>query len=862
MLSNQIILNIFSQFFVGAVALIAAFGFFYKYQREHLQKDLLLFVFAAIFFVYVFLIEISQLAFAVSSPGTDFCIIQRVISVVLLFITLVLWEILIFKFRLAKIWWVNALSFVFGGAAIFVSMLIFTNRLHLPSPTDVTQPVTILTYPLPVKIAWVAVWFLFAAAYLWRYFKLGSGSRKTLAFLSFFSCAVLFSSTIASSMARYQGDWIYSLSFVVGGIGAMGFLLGEFIPPVSPFSKSPLSFLRSRILFKLLVVFVVLIIIVVEVMTLAMINISKNSLSRLIYKNYLQMAEGIQDSISDEIGMVGKNMRFLAENENLSSGSPAVAARIFPEVLRQNPYLNSLFLMDLSGNVAASFSRAASPVIDLREMLVVLRGLKEPGSVYFGDFIRRADTRSYMYIAVRGFFDPKKVILAKVDLWFIDQALADFRGSSGASIYLVDGKGKLLARAHPEKNIPGAMPDKEIISLVLKGKSGVGEFLVGQKPEMFLAAYVPGNNFNGGVIIESPVSLAYADIRRMQVSSLLFIIVGAFLVVGVGAFFARSIERPLKEMIFVTRKVASGDYSARIQVGSIDEIGELANVFNAMTADLKETQGRLIMSEKLAALGTMAAGMAHEIKNPLVSLRTFSQLIQQKWEDPEFRQKFSAIVPHEIERINKIAESLLKFGRPIKTEMTRVKINAILEEALGLFETECKKKDVRVTTKYAELPEIIADPSQISQAVINIVLNAIQSMDNGGELVIKTDFGEAVKLKRPQVLGEIEKEGATTHASWGENKRGESIPVVFIEITDTGPGITEESLRHLFDPFFTTKVTGSGMGLPITLRIVEEHKGSIRVRSQAGVGTTFIITLPQNPEKLKYALEQAEPEED
>ena len=184
----------------------------------------------------------------------------------------------------------------------------------------------------------------------------------------------------------------------------------------------------------------------------------------------------------------------------------------------------------------------------------------------------------------------------------------------------------------------------------------------------------------------------------------------------------------------------------------------------------------------------MAAGMAHEIKNPLVSLRTFTQLLQQKWDDKEFREKFSSIIPHEIERINRIAESLLKFGRPMKPELTKVDINALLEEVLLLFESECKKNNVSVTKKMAELPEISGDAGQLSQAFVNIIKNAIEAMhDKGGELIVKTDLGEVIKLGKISGRQGVQQ---GEEVVWGEEEElGKPVPVVFIEVTDTGEGI-------------------------------------------------------------------------
>jgi len=164
---------------------------------------------------------------------------------------------------------------------------------------------------------------------------------------------------------------------------------------------------------------------------------------------------------------------------------------------------------------------------------------------------------------------------------------------------------------------------------------------------------------------------------------------------------------------------------------------------------------------------------------------------------------------------------------------------------LVLFESECKKNGIRVTTKLAQVPDIKGDMQQLSQAFVNIIINGIQAMEKGGELTVKTDFGEVVHVGKP-LKGDLSADGSITWENEDAHKSSESVKSVFIEVTDTGPGISPENLKALFDPFFTTKAKGTGMGLPITLRIIEEHKGSIKVKSEIGKGTSFIIILPQN----------------
>lgn len=326
------------------------------------------------------------------------------------------------------------------------------------------------------------------------------------------------------------------------------------------------------------------------------------------------------------------------------------------------------------------------------------------------------------------------------------------------------------------------------------------------------------------IITDANREIIYSEMRIIEANSLLFVIIGIIITILVGIYFAKNIEYSIKELTDGTDAIKKGNLKHKIKTNSIDEIGRLANAFNEMTGHLMESQEHLIASEKLAALGTMAAGMAHEIKNPLVALRTFTQILPLKWDDAEFRGKFLAIVPAEIEKINKIAESLLKFGRPSKPEFKKININATLEEILELLENQFKKNNIRLTTKFTPETIINGDSGQLSQAFLNIVLNAVQAMPSGGEIIVKSDIGEVIKLGQAKTKG---------------------TPTVFVEITDNGPGIPEENLKNLFDPFYTTKESGTGMGLAITLRIIEEHAGSIKVRSQVGKGTTFLILLPQ-----------------
>ena len=244
---------------------------------------------------------------------------------------------------------------------------------------------------------------------------------------------------------------------------------------------------------------------------------------------------------------------------------------------------------------------------------------------------------------------------------------------------------------------------------------------------------------------------------------------------------------------------------------------------------VRELEGRLRRSDRVAALGSLAAGLAHEIKNPLTSVLTFSRHVARRFDDPHFRDRFQRVVPRELDRINAIIERLLELARPAPASFVGIRLAPLVDRAVELFANEIESQRVQVTRDYArDLPLVAADEESLYRAVINLVGNALDVMEDGGRLGLRLAC-------------------AGSHESF----RSASAPLarrqVVIEITDTGAGIRPEDADRLFTPFFTTKEHGTGLGLAITHKIVEDHGGIIDFQSVAGVGTTFRIVLPLVP---------------
>jgi PAS domain S-box-containing protein len=250
----------------------------------------------------------------------------------------------------------------------------------------------------------------------------------------------------------------------------------------------------------------------------------------------------------------------------------------------------------------------------------------------------------------------------------------------------------------------------------------------------------------------------------------------------------------------------------------------VVGVFRDLTA-VRALEDRLQRSDRLAALGTLAAALGHEIKNPLTSILTFSRHLSRRYADETFREKFQNVVPRELERINEIVERLLELARPARLHFTTVHLPALLDGVIDLYGNEIEAKRTSVIREYArDVPAIRADENAVYRVIVNLVANSLEAMGPGGHLTLRLGWADG-----PRRL---------TH-----HRR------VQIEIADSGPGISPRERDRIFNPFYTTKEGGTGLGLAIAHKIIEEHGGAIDVASTPGVGTAFRIVLPVVPDE-------------
>jgi two-component system, NtrC family, sensor kinase len=360
--------------------------------------------------------------------------------------------------------------------------------------------------------------------------------------------------------------------------------------------------------------------------------------------------------------------------------------------------------------------------------------------------------------------------------------------------------------------------------------------------DWYIAAYAPIRNLEDktiGMLYVGILERQYLDILWKNLFAFLGITLLAIILISIVAMKeANQISRPIRAMADAAQKIAEGDYSQKVEVTSNDEIGFLANNFNTMvselvrahqelrdwgetlerkveqrTAELKAMQAHLIQSEKLAGVGKLAAGVAHEINNPLTCVLTNSSLILGDLPPDDPRREDLQSIVDETLRCRKIVKGLLDFARQTKPQKQDLNINKVAEDVLALVRNQASFQNITIHTELdPQIRSVLADADQMRQVVLNIILNAADAMPQGGTLRIRSYF---------------------------ESRQNQ----VVLRISDTGPGIPMEIQDKLFEPFFTTKKTGTGLGLAIAYGIMERHKGALRVESSLGHGTTIVVIL-------------------
>ncbi len=316
------------------------------------------------------------------------------------------------------------------------------------------------------------------------------------------------------------------------------------------------------------------------------------------------------------------------------------------------------------------------------------------------------------------------------------------------------------------------------------------------------------------------VSMSLAEVDNLIIfnqKKIIFLTLAAIVFISFifWLFFQKFITRPVNRLVDATNTVAKGDLSYQTEIKRNDELGLLGKSFNEMTRKLAEAQRQLYHSDKLASIGRLAAGVAHEINNPLTGVLTYSSvLLKRSDHNPEMKSDLEIIV-QETKRCREIVKGLLDFARQFPSKKTSVDFNEVIKHSLFIVENQLNCSHVKAHKQLSKLlPTIHADASQLQQVLVNLLVNATDAIGTkGGEITITT-----------------------------QSKQEDGKTFVEAKITDTGCGISPQNLSKIFEPFYSTKEQkGTGLGLAVVWGIINEHKGTIKAESKLGEGSTFTI---------------------
>ncbi len=346
------------------------------------------------------------------------------------------------------------------------------------------------------------------------------------------------------------------------------------------------------------------------------------------------------------------------------------------------------------------------------------------------------------------------------------------------------------------------------------------------EPRCFRCHGTNPNQINGVLevdVLMTKVHERMSSVRRFMITSTLATL--AVLMISLLFLLSHLVNRPIQNLITTMRKAERGDITARAVPDETFEFAELGRNFNSMITRLQKAQENLKEMhaqqmervDRFATIGELAAGIAHEIKNPIAGIGGAIQILMEELPAGDHRREIFEEILKQIERIDQDVKDLLSYARTAKPTLEEHDINKVIQQAVFLVRDRAAQQGVDVRTRVGEnIPPVEIDEKQIQQVLVNLCLNAIQAMPDGGTLYIASSMEEGEK----------------------------AATFVKLEVSDTGRGIPSKNISKIFTPFFTTRHTGTGLGLPISQKIINQHGGTIEVKSKPGDGTCFTLKLP------------------
>lgn len=568
---------------------------------------------------------------------------------------------------------------------------------------------------------------------------------------------------------------------------------------------------------------------------------ARSDLEDSIHEHHAMVAVRVANDTADIVGTLRTSLETMAtaEPHRLLSEPPDVRERLLYAIMKRSPYIEELAVVNREGQELTRVSRryAIGPN-DLRRVSPS-PGLKEifQGRPYVGAARLEPDNQVVFTLAVplegvAGIW-VQGGLIAQVSLRGVMERIASLPVGGGGYIFLVDGQGSLIGHEDFGQVLKGqdVRGSRSVMELLNGGGSeSIPEPIryTSYTGQEVLGVYTRVRGTDWGVVIEQPVLTAYGPLWDLIIKLAGAMTLAMAVATGLSVFFALFFTRSLEALAEGVRRVAGGDLQHRIPSQGEDELGQVVDAFNDMTAELRrrrEMEVVMFQAEKMTAVGMLAAGVAHEINNPMNTLSFYAtDLLERlsseganRLEESGEIQHYLQIMQEQIVRCTSITCSLLNFARPQSEHVDYVQVEKLITDTLPLIRYRLRKQGVELVVEIPpDFPGVEASSSQLQQVILNLLTNALDAMPQGGTL---------------HISGAVD-----------DTKTPATVRLIF---SDTGHGIPEDKIQHIFQPFYTTKPVGqgTGLGLSICYGIVARLRGRIFAENGEGCGTRIIVEL-------------------
>lgn len=583
---------------------------------------------------------------------------------------------------------------------------------------------------------------------------------------------------------------------------------------------------------KVLVAVLAILMLVIGVITATMANLFQQDKTAYVRDFSAAVTGNMQSEIETILGSQMSAAHVLAEVLFANYIDPVAKQQLAKPMFAAYPDLLALVAITANGKPVSLYNAAALRVAGIEPAQVLelstLTVMHEKGTVQVHSALGDSGTVSLTLDHHQPGEDKTLAVVALTSSADLERVLR--RGKPFDSVLLDTDGQAIVALGSKDDAVVWAARALENFTNI--GSSGVFDYSANNLEYIAGASRTSLGNLT--VVTRISASAAYLTARQLLDDLILVSLVIVLIAAIFGVLVSRQITRPLERLSNAVRKITKGDFDVNIAIKSRDEIGMLSNSFNEMASELKKresslkaAQDALVQSEKMAAIGTLSAGLAHEVKNPLSAVLGYAQLSKRKLDQPEALLKNLDIIEHETKRCNEIISNLMQFSRQEKGEFVHITVNEVVSKSMTIVDHQLSLKNVRIESELADnIPQITGNANQLQQVLMNLMINAQHAIgDDGGTITLATFV------------------------------RDESVTIT---VSDTGPGVPAEIRAKIFEPFFTTKPAGqgTGLGLSVTYGIIKDHGGEITVECADTGGAKFVIVLPLQAETA-VALEQA-----